>query len=81
MLSNENRDIQRHGKYWAHDTKGRQIKQKHLYSPVKALSVIEKRKSLRKKVIDSLSFEIWIFRNGQPDCDDDRRIIVTMNST
>ena len=47
MLSNENRDIQRHGKYWAHDTKGRQIKQKHLYSPVKALSVIEKRKSLR----------------------------------
>ena len=49
MLSNENRDIQRHGKHWAHDTKGRQIKQKHLYSPVKALSVIEKRKSIRKE--------------------------------
>ena len=24
------------------------------------------------KVKDPLSFQIWIFRNGQPDCDDDR---------
>jgi len=26
-----------------------------------------------------LSFEIWIFRNGQAHCDDDRIIIVVMN--
>jgi len=28
-----------------------------------------------------LSFEIWIFRKGQPDCDDDRRIFVALIST
>jgi hypothetical protein len=28
-----------------------------------------------------LSFEIWIFRNGQPDCNDDRIIFVAMAST
>jgi len=28
-----------------------------------------------------LSFEIWIFGNGQPDCDDDRIIFVAMTST
>jgi hypothetical protein len=27
---------------------------------------------------DPLSFETWIFRHGQPDCDDDRRIFVAM---
>ena len=33
------------------------------------------------KVKDPLLFEIWIFRNGQPDCDDDRIIFVAMTST
>jgi hypothetical protein len=28
-----------------------------------------------------LSFEIWIFRNGQLDCDGDRRMFVAMTST
>ena len=32
-------------------------------------------------VKDPLSFEIWVFHNGQSDCDDDRRIVVTMIST
>ena len=27
---------------------------------------------------DPLSFEIWIFRNGQPDCDDDSIIFGAM---
>ena len=27
-----------------------------------------------------MSFEIWIFRSGQPDCDDDRVIFVPMTS-
>jgi hypothetical protein len=27
-----------------------------------------------KSIKDPLSFEIWIFCNGQPDCDDDRSI-------
>ena len=44
-------------------------------SPVKVLAVMEERKHLRKKVKDPLSFDIWIFRNDQPDCDDDRRIL------
>ena len=33
------------------------------------------------KVKDPLSFEIWIFRNGQPDGDDDQIIVVPMTST
>jgi hypothetical protein len=33
------------------------------------------------KVNDPLSFEIWIFRNGQPDGDDDQIIVVPMTST
>ena len=45
-------------------------------SPVRGLAVIEERKHPRKN--DPLSFEIWIFRNGQPDCDDDRIIFVAM---
>jgi len=28
-----------------------------------------------------LSFEIWIFHNGQPDRNDDRIIFVSMTST
>ena len=28
-----------------------------------------------------MSFEIWIFRNGQPDRDDNSRIVVPMTST
>jgi len=28
-----------------------------------------------------LSFEKWIFRKGQPDCDDDRRVFVAMTAT
>jgi len=43
--------------------------------------VIEERKYIRKKGKHPLSFEIWIFRNGQPDRDDDRRIFVAMTST
>ena len=41
--------------------------------------MIEERKNLRKK--DRLSFEILIFRNDQPDRDDDRRIVVAITST
>ena len=29
------------------------------------------KKTSTQKVKDPLSFEIWILRNGQPDCDDD----------
>jgi hypothetical protein len=39
------------------------------------------KKTSTYKVKDPLSFEIWIFRNGQPDCDDDLRICVAMTST
>jgi dihydrofolate reductase len=28
-----------------------------------------------------LLFEVWIFRSGQPDCDDNRKIFVAMTST
>jgi hypothetical protein len=41
-------------------------------SPVNVLAVKSKR---------SLSFEIWVSRNGQPDRDDDRKIFVAMTST
>jgi hypothetical protein len=41
-------------------------------SPVNVLAVKSKR---------SLSFEIWVFRNGQPDRDDDSKIFVAMTST
>jgi hypothetical protein len=30
---------------------------------------------------DTLSFEIWIFHNGQSDCDDHRGIFVATTST
>jgi hypothetical protein len=50
-------------------------------TPVKVLTVIEERKHLCKKIKDPLLFEIWIFRNGHPDCGDDRIIFVAMTST
>jgi hypothetical protein len=43
--------------------------------------VIEERKHLRQQIKDPLLFEIWIFCNGQPDCDDDRKMFVAMTST
>ena len=45
---------------------------------MKVLAVIEERKNIHKK--DPLSFEIWIFRIGQPDRDGNRIIYVTMTS-
>ena len=39
------------------------------------------KKTSTQKVKDPLSFEIWIFRTGQSDCDDDRRSFVAMTST
>ena len=50
-------------------------------TPVSVLAVIEERKHLRQKIKDPLLFEIWVFCNGQPDCDDDRKICVAMTST
>ena len=35
----------------------------------------------KSKVIDPLSFEIWTFRNGQPNRVDDRSIFVAITST
>ena len=42
-------------------------------SPVKVLAVIEERKYVRKSKI---SIFMWIFRNGKPDRDDDRRMFL-----
>ena len=54
----------------------------YIYSgPVKVLSVIEERINITWKGKYPLSFQIWIFRNGQPDQDDHRRILVSMIST
>ena len=50
-------------------------------SPVKVLAVIEDRHIHIQKGEDPLSLEIWIFRSGQSDCDDDRRMFVAMTST
>ena len=36
---------------------------------------------MTSKVKDPLSFEIWIFHNGQQDCEEDRRIFVAMTAT
>ena len=47
----------------------------------KSLGSDRGKKTPTSKVKDPLSFEIWIFRNGQPDRDDDRRIFVAMAST
>ena len=38
------------------------------------------KKTSTLKVKDLLSFEILVFCNDQPDCDDDRIIFVAMNS-
>ena len=35
----------------------------------KSLGSDRGKKTSTKKVKDPLSFEIWIFRNGRPDCD------------
>jgi hypothetical protein len=47
----------------------------------KSLGSDRGKKTPTSKVKDPLPFEIWIFRNGQPDRDDDRRIFVAMTST
>ena len=41
----------------------------------------EKKKNLMLEVKDPLSFEIWIFRNGQAMRDDNRSIFVAITST
>ena len=41
----------------------------------------EKKKNLMLEVKDPLSFEIWIFRNGQTVRDDNRSIFVPITST
>jgi len=48
----------------------------HIYTPVNVLAVIGERKKSTQKLKDPLSFEILIFRNGQPDRDDDSIIFV-----
>ena len=45
-------------------------------SPVIVMAVIKGRRHLREIVKYPLSFEIWIFRNGQ--CDDERRLFVEL---
>ena len=47
----------------------------------KSLDSDRGKKTSTQKIKDSLSFEIWIFRNGQLDCDDDHIIFVAMTST
>jgi hypothetical protein len=47
----------------------------------KSLGSDRGKKTSTQKVKDPLSFEIWILRNGQPDCDDDGIIFVAMTST
>ena len=46
----------------------------------KRLSSDGGKKTSTQKVKDPLSFEIWILRNCQPDCDHDRRILVATTS-
>ena len=45
-----------------------------IYTVMSGKSLVSDRgkKLCTLKLQDSLSFEIWIFRNGQPYCDDDR---------
>jgi hypothetical protein len=47
---------------------------------VKSLCNDRGNKLLCKNVKDPFSFEIWIFLNGQPDYDDNRRIFIEMTS-
>ena len=49
-------------------------------SQINLLAVIEERNIYVKRKIP-LSFNIWIFRNVQQDCDDDRMIFVAMTAT
>jgi hypothetical protein len=42
---------------------------------------MDRTKTSTQKVKDPLSFEIWILRNSQPDCDDDCTIFEGMTST
>ena len=44
----------------------------------KSLSSDRGKKKYMKKIKYPLSFEIWIFRYGQPDRDDDRKMSMTI---
>ena len=45
----------------------------------KSLDSDRGKKTSTQIVKDPLSFDIWISRNGQPDCDDDRIICVAIS--
>ena len=47
----------------------------------KSLGSDRGKKTSTQKVKDPLSFEIWILRNSQPDCDDDCKSFEGMTST
>jgi hypothetical protein len=47
----------------------------------KSLGSDRGKKTSMQKVKDPMSFEIWIFQNGQPDYDDDPRIFEAMTAT
>jgi hypothetical protein len=54
----------------------------HIYSrrsPVKSLGSDRGKNTFKYKVKDPLSFEIWIFCNGQQDCGDDHRMFVALS--
>jgi len=58
----------------------------HIYiyiwsSTIHVLSVMEEWKHLFYKGKDPLLFEIWIFRKGQPDNDDDLNFLLAITST
>ena len=55
-----------------------------IYIVKSSKSIVGDREKKRKRVIevkDPLSFEIWIFRNGQTVRDDNRSIFVAITST
>ena len=41
---------------------------------INQLNILAAKETSSKNVKESLFFKIWIFRNSQLDCDDDRRI-------
>ena len=47
--------------------------------PGKSLGSDRGKKTSTKKVKHPLSFEIWIFRNGQPYCDDHRNLFLLIS--
>jgi hypothetical protein len=47
--------------------------------PGKSLGSDRGKKTSTKKVKHPLSFEIWIFRNGQPYCDDNRNLFLLIS--